>query len=114
MLSAIYTPTVTATIVSSMGYVFLFLCTIRQNRGNRPVVLGVITVALFGFFLFYVDLSEKHASFLVIASILSLIVLMGFYVLTLVALDTMKWTSEKRQKPEVDENEFVKANLGTK
>jgi hypothetical protein len=101
MLSAIYTPTVTGTIVSLMGYVFLFLCTIRQNRRNRPVVLGVITVAVFEFFLFYAYLSEKHAPFLVVASILSLIVLMGFYVLTLVALDVMKWTSEKRKKPKL-------------
>lgn len=98
MPSAGGSPGTIAMAVGFIGYLYLFARTIRQNRQNRPVVLGTLTVALFLiFFLLYIDLSGAHAPHLLMVSILSLLVLVGVSVLLVVGWDVVKWASGKNE-----------------
>ncbi|HXL23508.1 MAG TPA: hypothetical protein VOA78_13655 [Candidatus Dormibacteraeota bacterium] len=87
-----------AVVLTLVVYASLFALTIRQHRKNRPLVLGVVTVATFMGFLFYAYLAGKHAPQWMLASVETLIILTGLSVLALVALDVFRWASAKRAK----------------
>ena len=87
-----------AVVLTLLTYGALFVLTIRQNRKNRPLVLGVVTVAAFMGFLFYAYLDGKHAAQWALASVETLIILMGLSVLALVAQDIFRWASGKRAR----------------
>jgi FtsH-binding integral membrane protein len=89
------------------GYGVLFARTIRENRKNRGVVLGVITVCMFLGFLFLVYLTERHAASWLVDFVLTVTILTGVSVLSLVGLDVVRWMhrngksglNEKDDKP---------------
>lgn len=84
-------------ILGLIAYGSLFVATIRQNRKNRAVVLGVLTVGMFAGFLFYVNLAEKHSPPWLLLIVEALIILLGLGVLTYIALDVWRWASGKRE-----------------
>jgi hypothetical protein len=85
-----------AVVLAVVAYASLFVSTIRLNRKNHPLVLGVVTVATFMGFLFYAHLAGKHAPQWALGSVETLIILTGLSVLALVALDVFRWVSTKR------------------
>jgi hypothetical protein len=88
-----------AVVLTLIAYASLFALTIRQSRKNRPLVLGVVTVATFMGFLFYAYLAGKHTPQWALASVETLIILTGLSVLLLVALDVFRWALAKRASP---------------
>jgi 4-amino-4-deoxy-L-arabinose transferase-like glycosyltransferase len=84
-------------IAGLMAYGSLFIVTIRQNRKNRAVVLGVLTVGMFVGFLFYASLDAKHSPPWLLLIVEALIILMGLAVLAYVALDVWRWALGKRE-----------------
>ena len=94
----------TKLILGLIAYASLFVVTIRQNRKNRAVVLGVLTVGMFVGFLFYASLEGKHSPPWLLLIVEALIILLGLGVLTHVALDVWRWASGKRE-PIASENE---------
>jgi hypothetical protein len=87
-----------AVVLTLVAYASLFTLTIRQNRKNRPLVLGVLTVATFMGFLFYAYLAGKHAARWMLASVETLVILTALSVLVLVVLDVFRWASAKRAR----------------
>jgi hypothetical protein len=85
-----------AVILTLVAYASLFALTIRQNRKNRPLVLGVLTVATFMGFLFYAYLAGKHSPQWMLAAVETVMILMGLSVLALVALDVFRWASARQ------------------
>jgi 4-amino-4-deoxy-L-arabinose transferase-like glycosyltransferase len=75
----------------------LFVVTIRQNRKNRAVVLGVFTVGMFAGFLFYASLEGEHSSPWLLLIVEALIILLGLGVLTYMASDVWRLASGKRE-----------------
>jgi hypothetical protein len=84
-------------ILGLIAYGSLFVVTIRQNRKNRAVVLGVLTVGMFAGFLFYASLEGKHSSPWLLSTVEALIILMGLGVLAFVVWDVWRWVSGKRE-----------------
>ena len=84
-------------ILGLIAYGSLFVVTIRQNRKNRPVVLGVLTVGMFVGLLFYANLEGKHSPPWLLLIVEALIILLGLGVLTYIALDVWRWASGKRE-----------------
>jgi hypothetical protein len=84
-------------ILGLFAYGSLFVVTIRQNRKNRAVVLGVLTVGMFVGFLFYASLEGKHSSPWLVLIVEALIILLGLGVLTFIAMDVWRWVSGKRE-----------------
>jgi hypothetical protein len=83
-------------VLGITGYGVLFARTIRENRRNRGVVLGVITVAMFGGFLFLVQLTKSHAAAWLVNSALAVTILTGACVLLLIGLDVARWLRNGR------------------
>jgi hypothetical protein len=89
------------------GYGVLFARTIRENRKNRGVVLGVITVCTFLGFLLLVYLTERHAASWLVSFVRMVTILIGVSVLFLIGLDVVRWMhrngrselNEKDDKP---------------
>jgi hypothetical protein len=98
MASIIQSSEPAAVALTLVVYAALFILTIRQNRENRPLVLGVLTVATFMGFLFYAYLAEKHPAQWILAAVETLIFLMGLSVLGLVSLDVVRWASGRRAR----------------
>ncbi|HJX95630.1 MAG TPA: hypothetical protein VJ324_08440 [Candidatus Acidoferrum sp.] len=90
-------PEVVRLILGLIAYGSLFIVTIRQNRKNRGVVLGVLTVGMFAGFLYYVSLTEKHSPLWLLSTVELLIILLGLGVLAYVGLDVWRWASGKRE-----------------
>jgi 4-amino-4-deoxy-L-arabinose transferase-like glycosyltransferase len=91
-------------ILGLIAYCSLFLVTIRQNRKNRAVVLGVLTVGMFAGFLFFASLEGKHSPLWLLLIVEALIILLGLGVLTYIASDVWRWASGK-SKPIANGNE---------
>ena len=87
-----------AVALTLVAYASIFVRTIRQNRKNRPLVLGVLTVATFMGFLFYAYLTGKHSPQWVLSTVETLIILMGLSVLAFVSLDVFRWASGRRAR----------------
>ena len=84
-------------ILGLVVYGSWFVVTIRRNRKNRPVVLSVLTVGMFGGFLFYASLDAKHSPTWLPLAVEAIIILLGLSVLAYVALDVWRWASGKRE-----------------
>jgi protein-S-isoprenylcysteine O-methyltransferase Ste14 len=84
-------------VISLVAYGWLFFSTIRQNRKNRGIVLGVVTVAMFGGFLFYAYLAEKHSPPWLLRTVEAVIISTGLSVIALVTRDVFRWVSARRQ-----------------
>ena len=80
------------TVLALAGYSVLFAQTIRRNRANRPIVLGVCTVIMFLGFLITATL---HGQPLFRAVVTFATMGLGFLVLFFVAQDVFRWA--KRQ-----------------
>jgi len=76
------------------GYGILFNRTIRQNRNNRPVVLGVWTVVMFGGFLALATL-RGHPLLRSVVTIATM--LLGIMVLFFVGQDVVRWRRGKER-----------------
>ena len=81
-------------LLAILGYGLLFYRTIRQNRNNRPVVLGVWTIVMFGGFLAVITL-ERHPLLRGVVAIGT--VLLGVGVLLLVGQDIVRWLRRDAQ-----------------
>ena len=95
------------------GYGVLFARTIRQNRKDRSIVLGVVTVSMFGGFLFLVYLTQRHAAAWLVSSVLAVTILTGVCVLLLVSLDVAQWMRRKGSS-ELNEKHDKPATSGMK
>jgi 4-amino-4-deoxy-L-arabinose transferase-like glycosyltransferase len=109
MVSASQTPGITDIILGLIAYGSLFALTIRQNRKNRPVVLGVVTVSMFFGFLLFASLDQKHVPSWLLALVALLIILTGLFILGIVAIDILKWAAEQR-KPDAHEKDPTAAS----
>jgi Kef-type K+ transport system membrane component KefB len=98
MASIIQINELAAVVLTLVVYASLFVLTILQNRKNRPLVLGVLTVATFMGFLLYAYLAGKHTSQWILAAVETLIILTGLSVLGLVLLDVFRWASGRRAR----------------
>jgi peptidoglycan/LPS O-acetylase OafA/YrhL len=78
-------------VLGLLGYGSLFLVTVRQNKRNRPLVLGVLTVALFLSFLLIAVLSQKNASFWPVYFLTTFVIAMGICILLFVVQDVIRW-----------------------
>jgi len=85
-------------ILGLIAYGSLFVVTIRQNRKNRPLVLGVLTVGMFAVFLFYTSLEGKHSPAWLLLILEVLTILLGLGVLAYVGLDVWRWASRERER----------------
>jgi len=92
----------------------LFAVTIRQNRKNRAVVLGVVTVGMFAGFLFYVHLVEKRSPTWLLTTVEAFIILMGLSLLAFVALDVFRWAVGKREPAARGKDQSAESGLGPK
>jgi len=101
-------------ILGLIAYGSWFALTIRQNRKNRAVILGVVTTGMFAGFLFYVHLAEKHTRSWLLTTVEALIILMGLSVLTFVALDVFRWASGKREPTARGTDRTADTGLGAK
>ena len=77
-------------ILGLIVYGLLCALTIWQNRKNRALILGVLTVGMFAGFLFYVHLVEKHAPAWLLTTVAVFIVLLGLSLLAVVVLDVLE------------------------
>jgi hypothetical protein len=82
-------------------YGSLFAATIRQNRKNRGILLGVATVAMFCGFLLYASLESKHAPAWLLGTLEGFIILAGLGVLAALVRDFVRWATGKHP-PAVD------------
>jgi hypothetical protein len=74
-----------------LGWIWILTDTIRENRKNRPVVLGALTVALFlGFLLIAEFSSNSHLRWLV-DLLIATVIGAGICILLLVAQDVVRW-----------------------
>src|SRR5260370_81081 len=81
-----------------IGLASLFALTIWRYRKNRVIVLGVVTVC--GFFAFAslgIVVDPRRVPSWVVGSVFSLILLSSLLVLTLAAIDAVRWMKGKRQ-----------------
>jgi cytochrome c biogenesis protein CcdA len=104
MVSASQAPGTTDIILGLFAYGSLFALTIRQNRKNRPVVLGVVTVSMFFGFLLFASLNQKHVPSWLLTLVVLVIILTGLFVLGFVAIDILNWAAEQR-KPDAREKD---------
>jgi hypothetical protein len=100
-------------IVGLIAYGLLFTATIRQNRKNRAVVLGVVTAEVFAGFLFYAYLVEKHAPTWLLATVEALIILTGLSILALVVRDVFRWATGKREPAAQGKDQSADSGLGS-
>jgi 4-amino-4-deoxy-L-arabinose transferase-like glycosyltransferase len=100
-------------IFSLIAYCSLFAFTIRQNRNNRGVVLGVVTVGMFAGFLYYAYLAEKHTRPWLLTTVEAVIILMGLSVLAFVALDVFRWATGKREPAAQGKDQSADSGLGS-
>jgi hypothetical protein len=84
-------------ILGVIVYGSLFVSTIRHNRKNRALVLGVLTVGMFVGFLFYASLDTKQSPVWFRLTVESLIILLGLGVLVYVGSDVWRWASGKKE-----------------
>lgn len=101
-------------VLSLIAYGSLFAVTIRQNRKNRAVVLGVVTVGMFGGFLYYVHLAQKQTPPRLLATMEALLILTGVGVVVFVALDVFRWVSGKREPAAGRKDRTAESGPGTK
>jgi hypothetical protein len=92
----------------------LFTLTIRLNRKNRAVVLGVVTVGMFAGFLNYAYLAEKHTQPWLLTTVEAVLILTGLSVLAFVALDVFRWATGKREPTAREEDRTSESGLGAK
>jgi thiamine transporter ThiT len=95
MISANLTPQTWEVVGGLITYGSLFAVTIRQNRKNRPVVLGVFTVSVFAGFLFFASLDRQHTPGWVLSLVALITVMAALCVLTFVVLDVVRWAKGK-------------------
>jgi hypothetical protein len=103
-----------AVVLTLIAYGALFFVTIRQNRKNRGLVLGVGTVVTFMGFLFYAYLAGKHSPQWALATVETLIILLGLSILALVALDIFRWASGKHETVVHENNRVTRLDPGSK
>jgi hypothetical protein len=101
-------------ILSLIAYCSLFTLTIRQNRKNRGVVLGVVTVGMFAGFLYYAYLVEKHTRPWLLTTVAAAVILMGLSVLAFVALDVFRWATGKPEPAAPEKDRTAASGLGAK
>ena len=101
-------------ILSLIAYGSFFALTIRLNRKNRGVVLGVVTVGMFAGFLYYAHLAEKHTRPWLLATVEIVLILTGLSVLALVALDVFRWATGKRKPAVPERGRTADSGLGAK
>jgi hypothetical protein len=75
-------------VLAVAGYGVLFAQTVRRNRANRPIVLGVCTVVMFVGFLITATL---HGQPLFRAVVTLATIGLGFLVLFFVGQDVFRW-----------------------
>jgi acyl dehydratase len=75
-------------VLALAGYSVLFAQTIRRNRANRPIVLGVCTVIMFMGFLITATLRGQPL-FRVVVTLVT--IGLGFLVLFFVGQDVFRW-----------------------
>jgi peptidoglycan/LPS O-acetylase OafA/YrhL len=102
-----------AVVLTLIAYGALFFLTIWQNRNNRALVLGVLTVVTFMGFLFYAYLAGKHSPPWTLAAVETLVILMGFSILAFVALDVFRWASGKREPAARGKDQTADSGLGS-
>jgi hypothetical protein len=103
-----------AVVLTVIGYGTLFFLTIWQNRKNRGLVLGVLTVVTFMGFLFYAYLVGRHSPQWMLGTVETLVILMGLSILALVALDIFRWASGKRDPVVREDNPTAGSHPGSK
>src|SRR5437868_1605756 len=81
-------------VLAVFGYGLMFWRTIRHNRDNRPVVLGVWTVIMFGGFMVLAALSGRPLLQTVFAIAR---ILLGILLLFFVAQDVVRWLRGKER-----------------
>jgi len=101
-------------ILGLVAYGLLFALTIWQNRRNRALILGVLTVGLFAGFLFYAHLVEKHTPAWLPTTVAAFIVLVGLSLLAFVLLDVFRWASGKREPDARGNDPSAKSGLEAK
>ena len=79
-------------VLSLVGYSAFFGQTIRRNRSNRPLVLGVCTVIMFVGFLIVATLSGQ-ARLQAVVTIAT--IGLGIVVLVFVGQDVVRWASHQ-------------------
>jgi len=84
-------------ILGLVAYGLLFGLTIWQNRKNRALILGVLTVVMFAGFLFYAHLVEKQTPAWLLTTVAAFVILLGLSLLAFVVLDVFRWVSGKRE-----------------
>jgi hypothetical protein len=90
-----HTAGVARTIAVLFVYGSLFFNAIKHNRKNRPIVLGVVTAALFGAFLFLGWLNQTQAPPWLVGIVIMLVMLTASSVLALVAMDVVRWATKQ-------------------
>jgi peptidoglycan/LPS O-acetylase OafA/YrhL len=103
-----------AVVLTLLAYGALFFLTIWQNRKNRALVLGVLTVVTFMGFLFCAYLAGKHSPQWMLATVETLIILMGLSILAFVALDILRWASGKHESVGRENNRITRSDPGSK
>jgi len=96
-------------ILASLAYGVLFFETVRQNRKNRPLVLGVCTVVMFAGCIGAGSLREQRRLQMVIwIATISL----GVVILFLVSWDTVRWVLRENsaRNQRADENPSSQAH----
>jgi len=101
-------------IFSLVAYGSLFTLTIRLNRKNRGVVLGVFTVGMFAGFLYYVHLAQNHTRPWLLTTVEVVLILLGLSILAFVALDAFRWATGKREPAVPEKDRTAASGLGAK
>jgi cytochrome c biogenesis protein CcdA len=101
-------------IFSLIAYGSLFTLTIRLNRKNRGVVLGVVTVGMFAGFLYYVHLAENHTRPWLLVTVGGVLILMGLGILAFVALDVFRWATGMREPAAPEKDRTADSGVGAK
>jgi cytochrome c biogenesis protein CcdA len=101
-------------ILGLIAYASLFTLIIKQNRKNRGIVLGVVTVGMFGGFLYYAYLAGKHTRPWLLTTVAAVVILMGLSVLGFVALDVFRWATGKREPSAREKDRTAEPGLGAR
>jgi hypothetical protein len=101
-------------IISLVAYGWLFFSTIRRNRENRGIVLGVVTVAMFGGFLFYAYLADKHSPPWLLTTVEAVIISTGLSVIALVTREVFLWVLARRETAPRSNDRTAESELRTK
>jgi protein-S-isoprenylcysteine O-methyltransferase Ste14 len=112
IVSFLHTSEIARLIFSLVAYGSLFAVSIRQNRRNRAVVLGIVTVGICVAFLLLA--TSKYVPPWLVGTTAALTVLAGLGILVFIAIDVMRWASVARASPGHGKNRDAGSDAGGK